>query len=547
MAHLFVADTNLFFECHRLEDIQWADLAVDEIVIGLVRPVLGEIDKHKKAGGRTRKRAVEMSGRLREMLEAETQDAQISKAGPSAVLRLLSLAKPAPSLADELDYSINDHQIIGIVAALIDEGAYASVSLLTDDAMAASTAQALGLSVHLIPGTWKRQPQETDEAKKIKDLEKDLATYRAQEPVLDISEDTENASLKHVVRRVALPLAPNEIEKLIDELKARHPETTDFMVPASETLPDGTEVSFTPPDPDTVQKYASQEYPGWVEACRRVLTSLHEGRTEAEPRLSLSFVLKNTGTRPATKTRVTFEALGDIQICRGLLDPDDEEGQSAASKSSGASSQSLPAPPRAPTPTRHVKKPPTNVTTQTGGDRILPPAVLSALQSGALTNAMRALGAQSDLQKLIGPNLTGILGNDTLAELRRGALWSERLGVAPGISSFSYQPEILSSTPEWFEPEAHDPEAFYFDDWPKSQPVKGGGLTCDLFRHGRTMAFNEIDLVFPANGDVSASVRCTVEAENLTVPSQCTIRVSRTVESYSLLQIALEMVDKCGR
>ena len=47
MEHLFIADTNLFFEAKRLEDLPWADLGVDPIVIGLTKPVQGEIDRHK--------------------------------------------------------------------------------------------------------------------------------------------------------------------------------------------------------------------------------------------------------------------------------------------------------------------------------------------------------------------------------------------------------------------------------------------------------------------------------------------------------------------
>lgn len=86
MEHAFVADTNLFFECKRLEEIPWFDLAVDPIVIALTKPVLAEIDKHKKSGGRTRKRAIEISGRIRGMLATLPPEVVIQNAGPRVVL-----------------------------------------------------------------------------------------------------------------------------------------------------------------------------------------------------------------------------------------------------------------------------------------------------------------------------------------------------------------------------------------------------------------------------------------------------------------------------
>lgn len=53
-------------------------------------------------------------------------------------------------------------------------------------------------------------------------------------------------------------------------------------------------------------------------------------------------------------------------------------------------------------------------------------------------------------------------------------------------------------------------------------------------------------MLFPDDGDVTGAVRCTVEAENLTKPVELLIPVSRRVESYSLMAIADEMVERCG-
>ena len=68
----------------------------------------------------------------------------------------------------------------------------------------------------------------------------------------------------------------------------------------------------------------------------------------------------------------------------------------------------------------------------------------------------------------------------------------------------------------------------------------------DRFRHQHGEELFEIDVLFPDDGDVTGTVRCTVEAENLTKPVELLIPVSRRVESYSLMAIADEMVERCG-
>lgn len=224
MEHVLVADTNLFFECKRLEELPWSDLAVDPVVIALTKPVLAEIDKHKKGGGRTRKRAIEISGRIRAMLAALPPEVVIQEAGPRVLLRLMPIVQPAPELARSLDYSINDDRIVGTVATLSKDETFASVKMLTDDSVAASTAQGLGVSFFLIPESWKRPPEQTTEAKRIKELEKDLSIYRSQEPVISIANVSGEATATNVVRRIALALEPSEIDRLIDKLKARHPQ-----------------------------------------------------------------------------------------------------------------------------------------------------------------------------------------------------------------------------------------------------------------------------------------------------------------------------------
>ena len=233
MEHIFVADTNLFFECKRLEDLPWSELGADPVVIALTKPVHAEIDKHKKGGGRTRKRALEVSGRVRKMLEFHGKETVIQEKGPRVVLRMVPTVLPDPAQAEALDYNVNDDRIVGIVSALAKHESSASVSLLTDDGGAAATADSLGLNFRLIEDHWKRPLALTDEEKEIASLKKDLAAYRAQEPSIEVWNATMEPESPHVVRRIPGPLAAATITNLVATLEAAHPMVTDFSVPES--------------------------------------------------------------------------------------------------------------------------------------------------------------------------------------------------------------------------------------------------------------------------------------------------------------------------
>ncbi|MBZ9844844.1 PIN domain-containing protein [Mesorhizobium sp. CA5] len=560
MEHVFVADTNLFFECKRLEEIPWFDLAVDPIVIALTKPVLAEIDKHKKGGGRTRKRAIEISGRIRGMLATLPPEVVIQEAGPRVVLRLMPIIQPAPELASSLDYSINDDRIVGTVATLSKDETFASVSLLTDDSVAASTAQGIGVSFFLIPESWKRPPEETTEAKRIKELEKDISIYRAQEPVISIVNASGEATAANVVRRVALALKPSEIDQLIGKLKARHPARENFDAPEAEIQADGTEISYEAPDAEAIGKYSSEAYPKWIDACRSTFESLHKDRTEPEPEIALTFGVANGGTRPASKMRVSFEAIGNIDLSHNAHDPDDDEDQNDDDRQSALPPiPKLPAPPVAPAVRRIVKRP---LTASKGVD-IATLMAGSGLRISELEKASRGvmsgLGPQLAAMRSAQSMFDNLHGKGALADLARGiGPMSDMMRMAEEhdrVRRSLIQPTGLAS-PTYIDiptirmppmPEKHNPEGFYYDRWPKRKPTKRGALTCDLFRHQRGEEFFEVDVLFPDDGDVSGAVRCTVEAENLTKPTELLIPVSRKVEAYSLMAIADEMVERCGR
>ncbi|BCG97196.1 MULTISPECIES: hypothetical protein [unclassified Mesorhizobium] len=262
--------------------------------------------------------------------------------------------------------------------------------------------------------------------------------------------------------------------------------------------------------------------------------SLHKNRTEPEAEISLTFGVANGGTRPASKVRVSFEAIGNIDLSRDAHDSDDDENQNDVNGQSALPPiPKLPAPPVAPTVRRIVKRPPAaskgvdiaTLRVPGGGLRI------SELDK-ASRGLMGGLGPQLAAMRSVQSTFDNLHGKGALADLARGiGPMSDIMRMAKqhdslrrsliqptGLATRTYIDMPTIRMPPM--PEKHDPEGFYYDRWPKRKPTKRGALTCDLFRHQRGEKFFEVDVLFPDDGDVSGAVRCTVEAENLTKPAE---------------------------
>lgn len=558
MEHLFVADTNLFFEAKRLEDLPWADLGVDPVVIGLTKPVQAEIDRHKKGTGRTRKRALETFKRVRAMLQSSQTEAVIREADPRVVLRLMTAARPDSKLSDTLDFNTVDDVIVGIVSELSKNGEYASVKIMTDDGGVGMTAAGLGVAFHLIDDTWKRPPAPSDKDRQIEDLQKDLAAYRVQEPIIELVNDTETTSSPHVVRRIPNALTHDQIDTLMGRLEKEHPRKTDFAVPETVVQKDGTEISYIPPSPEKVEAYADSAYPNWLSECRDRLETLAEGREEKEPPVTVRFAMRNVGTRPASKVRVTFETQGDVFIIRRSRDGDKDTGEAPSPTPSVHSLSKPPVPPQA---ERIVKRPPqpqpgrtTDLASlsqgMTGGIRAtdlglnIPGSALRdlSLASSIFSNLDKSgvLGILADQHSGIGSALALQRENERLLGLSAPASFSTfgTPGQSVFLDTITHRPPHLPK---------HDPEGFYFDDWPMDLPVRAGSFICDLFRHQSDLELFDVEILFPKDGNVTGAILCRVQAENLTKPIDLRIPVSRTIEDFDLLEIAGNMIDALGK
>lgn len=540
-----VADTNLFLECKPLEQLPWEDLRQDTVAVLLTKPVLDELDKHKHATGRTRTRALEILGLVRSMLEADRHEIEIRPASPRVVLRRTPSVKPDPRLKDDLDYARTDERLVGIVSTLqADASGAALVKLFTNDLGPASTAADLGVPFLMIDASWRRPPPEGTEEKRIRELEKDLATYRAQEPRISIG-SCENAgptNLIEVRRRVAVALTEREVEEFIAALRAKHPEVTEFPSPPTsvETTATGEtlRVEYSAPADEAVADYRNVAYPRWIESCRRALATLHEGRDEIDPPLVVRWPLTNLGTRPASQVRIEFEARGPLMLAR--LAAEDGDASEGVGETQAIPSPRLPSPPRPPSSRRTITRtPPPPVrrsVRQPPWMSAITAADVSALDYAGISGAFNALD-----QARLFPLARGLPGLGSVSDRARLLL-----DTMPGMAhaSCASPPTDFGRllAPRFSEPD--HPEDFRWD-WPMGRPVRKGALTCELWRHQTPEELFEFEVIFEEEGASRGTVECVVHAENLTTPERSRVIVGRVVESFALRDLADRLVDAC--
>jgi hypothetical protein len=477
-----VADTNLFFEFKTLEELPWQELGYDTVVIILTKPVLDEIDKHKKASGRTRSRALEIFGRIREMLIIGRQEVDIRSSAPRVILRRIASALPDQDLKDQLDYGKPDERLIGIASTLSAGAVGYDAKLFTDDGGPAGIADDLGLPFLMISQDWRRPAPESPEGKRVRELEKDLSLYRAQEPKIVIRCETAGTANKvRVARKVAQPLSDAQIEQFVDDLRRKHPQQADFTSPPTSTkrtvFGEVETTEYSAPSNDEIADYVDTRYPQWIENCRNVLRSVHVDRDEVEPEVLLRWSILNEGTRPASQVRLEFEAKGPLELMRPLAQ-DDDAGAEAPTKSSSPAAPRLPAAPKPPAFGQRVTRaqaPVPTVPTLPGSFDIA--SIKSATevhkQFASAASAAKRLG----LDRLSDPSYLQSI--NTASDLVRR--WSDpSLLAASRLDALANSHSFATITPLAIEPfriprvltpEPHDPEAFYFDNWRRGRPV----------------------------------------------------------------------------
>lgn len=360
---IFLPDTHFFLHFKDAGELPWSEItADDEVRLVVCHTIQKEIDEKKYTlRGRPQKRARKFAS-LMGQIAVDSGPLVLRERAPRVTLDYFDRWPAGWEAPVDLRRNWNDDLFVADVLAFMN-GTDEAVAVLTNDVGVYRTAEAHGVQPFLLKDHW-RLPDEADErGKEIARLKAEVAEHRRNEPdtrlILEVGATPTEAQEIGIEVVTFPPLAPERIQALMDELRARHPAVTDFGKPGPG--PPGmigaavgmfglplNAYEDRPPSTEDIRVYTEQAYPAWLQEAEAYLETLHDRLQARTLETRVCFLLSNQGTVPAEDVILEFEALGGPLLAEI---PTQEEADEAEKPS-----LALPPPPAAPRWTR-VRKP----------------------------------------------------------------------------------------------------------------------------------------------------------------------------------------------
>lgn len=183
-----IVDTNLLIEFTNIEDCPWPDIGeYSEIILILTEPVQTEIDELKKSNKpRVRRRAIKWSKLIRDAVVDNKTEVVFIESGPRLSV-VLDFSGPDQELASTLDYGVTDDVIVGVAATLAANNDAEIFAVFSNDTRPIRRSNIAGVRSIVIPDDWRRPQEQSEEAKKVADLERQLRKLSEVEPKIELT------------------------------------------------------------------------------------------------------------------------------------------------------------------------------------------------------------------------------------------------------------------------------------------------------------------------------------------------------------------------
>ena len=317
-------DTNVFLQCRDLSELDWDQWSeFDEIHLVVCHVVQREIDRRKTGQNeRTTRRARKTASRFRQVVLGDSDDHIVRERAPQVLLVVDSHYSHSPHL--ELDYTINDNQLVGTVHAASEANPHDDTRLLTHDTFPLATARRLGLKAEVVPEHWLLPPEPTKHEKRIRELRTELEILRAQEPSCTIEcldwNNNDIATLSGDHQHFP-HLRNTEVDQLLRNIETAIPLATDFGMATSQrrTLEGPRHLAFAlqeqyvPAKEEDIDGYR-KKYSHWLSGCRELLKNYHFHRQGTARPHRFLLRISNVGSRPANDALLTLAAHGTFQL-----------------------------------------------------------------------------------------------------------------------------------------------------------------------------------------------------------------------------------------
>lgn len=301
MKYLFL-DTNIYLHYNSFETIPWKKIVNDDFTIVVVPIVQAELDKIKDTGkDKLQKRAKTISSKLYGILmENKSYNVKITRCKEPVLTQ---------EDKEQLDLTRNDNRII--LSAIKSGYNVQDIVIISADKNIQFTAEDFGIPHLLMPDTYRRKAEKTEEEKRISELEakiKEIST-RVSRPVILFENGKEILSFKKyhkIDESSVVEERLNLVKKEFPEYVKKEPVTKDdYLSQLTAQLMTLDESRFAHYNEDRLLYFVEE---------KKVL-ELEVKRDELEKRFKkISFKYANVGTSPTGYAMVYLDFPDTIKL-----------------------------------------------------------------------------------------------------------------------------------------------------------------------------------------------------------------------------------------
>lgn len=301
MKYLFL-DTNIYLHYNSFETIPWKKIVNDDFTIVVVPIVQAELDKIKDTGkDKLQKRAKTISSKLYGILMENK----------SCNVKIIRCKEPVLTQEDkeQLDLTRNDNRII--LSAIKSGYNVQDIVIISADKNIQFTAEDFGIPHLLMPDTYRRKAEKTEEEKRISELEakiKEIST-RVSRPVILFENGKEILSFKkyHKIDESSV------VEERLNLVKKEFPEYVKKEPVTKDDYLSQLKAQLMALDESRFAHYNEDRLLFFVEE-KKVL-ELEVKRDELEKRFKkISFKYANVGTSPTGYAMVYLDFPDTIKL-----------------------------------------------------------------------------------------------------------------------------------------------------------------------------------------------------------------------------------------
>lgn len=223
MAVSVFLDTNIFLHYQDFERLPWRQLLGDTVTIVIPPITLRELNAHKDTPSRLRiKRRADLALKK---LGSYFSKASTIKLNDDIEIALEDRDSPVSFEDYQLSYRVNDDQLIASIIMRRIEMPNEAITLVTSDVGLTLLAKArrLGIKSLRLPDEYKLAEELEPEQQKVKELEAQLAQFKAREPKATLTFEN---SEQRILFSLEMPASPNigVIQEKLRDLQEKYPK-----------------------------------------------------------------------------------------------------------------------------------------------------------------------------------------------------------------------------------------------------------------------------------------------------------------------------------